>query len=76
MEMMEGDSVVWETLPSGVGWATIEEGGGELLRVFNIYGLVSVRTSTQKRGGMNKKRKNNTLLHSRTKRKKREKGNE
>lgn len=57
MEMMEGDSVVWETLPSGVGWATIEEGGGELLRVFNIYGLVSVRTSTQKRGNEQKRKK-------------------
>jgi hypothetical protein len=31
--------------------------GGELLRVFNIYGLVSVRTSTQKRGNEQKRKK-------------------
>lgn len=57
----------------------IRSGGGEggpveeLLRVFNIYGSVSVRTSTQKKDGGGDKKKN-TLLHSRTKRKEREKG--
>jgi hypothetical protein len=74
MEMMEGDSVVWVTLPSGVGWATIEEGGS--FCGFLIYTVWFRLGHPPKRGGMNKKEKNNTLLHSRTKRKKREKGNE
>jgi hypothetical protein len=55
MEMMEGDSVVWVTLPSGVGWATIEEGGS--FCGFLIYTVWFRLGHPPKRGGNEQKRK-------------------